>query len=117
MRHLKSGRKLNRNNSHRKSMLNNLASSIFHHKQVKTTFAKAKEVRKIVERIITWSKSDTVHHRRLIFTVIKNRSLIREIHSISNQYNNRHGGYLQIIKLGFRKGDNAKIVIVKLINK
>jgi large subunit ribosomal protein L17 len=117
MRHLKSGRKFNRNNSHRKSMLYNLAISIFSHRQVITTAAKAKDVRKIVDKLITWGKSNTVHHNRLIYRVIKNRSLIRDVHDISNQYINRYGGYLQIIKLGFRKGDNAKMVVVKLINK
>jgi len=99
-------------------MLYNLAASIFHHKQIKTTFAKAKDVRKVVDRLITWSKNNTVHHRRLMFKIIKDRSLIKSIHSdISNKYQNRHGGYMQIIKLGFRRGDNAKMVLVKLINK
>jgi len=118
MRHLKSGRKFNRNNSHRKSMLRNLAASILHHKQVKTTIAKAKDVRKIVERIITWGKKDTVHHRRLIFNILRDRSLVKNIHDdINDRCAGRNGGYLQIIKLGFRKGDNAKMVVVKLINK
>jgi large subunit ribosomal protein L17 len=99
-------------------MLYNLTTSIFQHKQIKTTFAKAKDVRKIVERVITWSKKDTVHHRRLIFSIVKDRSLIKDIQdNISKKYIDRCGGYLQIIKLGFRRGDNAKMVIVKLINK
>jgi len=99
-------------------MLSNLATSILYHRQVKTTLAKAKDVRKIVERIITWGKNDTVHHRRLIFRIVKDRSLIKDIcNNISNKYIERHGGFLQIIKLGFRKGDNAKMVIVKLVNK
>jgi large subunit ribosomal protein L17 len=106
MRHLKSGRKFNRNNSHRKSMLYNLAISIFYHKQIKTTAAKAKDVRKIVERIITWGKNDTIHHRRLIFRILKNKPLIQDIYkNIASAYKDRHGGYLQIIKLGFRRKD------------
>jgi len=117
MRHLKTGRKFNRNSPHRKSMLRNLAISIFHHKQIKTTIAKAKDVRRIVERIITWCKRDSIHSRRLVFNIIRDRSLVKYIHTnIHTKYSDRTGGYLKIIKLGFRKGDNAKMVVVKLVN-
>lgn len=118
MRHSKSGRKFNRSNSHRMAMLNNLAVSILKWKQVKTTSAKAKDVRRIVEKLITLGKKNTLHHKRLAFKIIKNRSLVKELFDkISTKYESRLGGYTQIIKYGFRKGDCADMSIIKLIDE
>lgn len=118
MRHLKTGRKFNRSNSHRKAMLHNLTISMLYSKKIKTTLAKAKDLRRIIDKVISWGKKNTIYHRRLAFNIIRNNSLVQEVFkNIAPQYSKRNGGYLQIIKLGFRKGDSAKMVIVKLINE
>lgn len=117
MRHFKTGRKFNRDTSHRKAMLNNLTYSILKMKLVQTTSAKAKDVRRIVDKLISLGKKDTIHHRQLAFKIIKNHALVKELfNKISVKYINKPGGYTQIIKNGFRRGDYAPMSIIKLID-
>jgi large subunit ribosomal protein L17 len=116
MRHFKVGRKLNRTTAHRKSLLKNLAIAIFTHKIIKTTHAKAKEVQKKVEKIISLGKKNTVASRRTVFKMLSSRSLVKEIfHVIATKYLSREGGYTQVLKCKYRLGDGACISIIKLI--
>ena len=111
MRHLNKGRKLNRTSSHRASLLSNLSISLIKHKQIVTTEQKAKELRRFIERLVTYAKKDSLHGRRLILKKIKG-NLKQEvanvlIHDIAPNYRDRNGGYTRIIKLSNRKNDNA----------
>jgi large subunit ribosomal protein L17 len=116
MRHRKKNYKLGRTNSHRKATLSNIAKAIFEHHQIKTTFTKAKASRSFVERLITYSKKDTVAARRLVFKAIQNHQLVKKIFDeIAPNYSERAGGYTRIIKLGRRKGDGAELAILQLI--
>ena len=119
MRHLKDGRKLNRTASHRHSLLSNLSCSLVKHRQIVTTLPKAKELRKFVERLVTYAKKGDVHGRRLIMKKIKG-NLKKEvsnilIHDIAPNYENKSGGYTRIIKLSNRKNDNAKLSIIEFV--
>jgi len=117
MRHEKKGRKLGRTSSHRKAMLSNMAASLILHKQIKTTDAKAKEARRVVERLITYAKNDTTHYRRLAFAVLRNKEAIKILfEEIAPVYLNRNGGYTRIFKLGRRPNDAAKIVLLQLVD-
>lgn len=117
MRHLKKGRKFGRSNSHRKAMLNNLAISILKFGKIQTTSAKAKDVRKIVEKLISIGKNNTIHNKRRVFKVLKNRTLVKNLFDIiSIKYINKSGGYTRILKNGFRKGDCAPISVIELVN-
>jgi len=116
MRHLKSGRKLNRTPSHRKSMLFNLTISVLKYKKIKTTLVKAKEVRKIVEKLISKGKCKTIANKRLVFKILKNRTLVYTLfNSIAIKYLNCKGGYTRLFKCGFRKGDGALMSIIQLV--
>merc|ERR1711862_562640 len=116
MRHLKRGRKFNRNSSHRLSMLNNLAVSILTHQTINTTIQKAKDIRRIIDKLISWGKADTLHARRLAYKILKNHNLVKKLfNNISIKYKSRQGGYTSIIRNGYRKGDNAPMSIIKLI--
>ena len=120
MRHLKDGRKLNRTASHRHALLSNLSCSLVKHKQIVTTLPKAKELRKFVERLVTYAKKGDVHGRRLIMKKIKG-NLKKEIsniliHDIAPIYEGRSGGYTRIIKLNNRKNDNAKLSIIEFVD-
>merc|ERR1712224_99973 len=107
----------NRSNSHRKAMLNNLTHSVLKWKIIKTTSSKAKDVRRIVDKLISLGKKDTIHHRQLAFKIIRDHSLVKELfNNISSKYVNRPGGYTQIIKYGFRRGDYAPMSIIKLMD-
>ena len=118
MRHLKSGRKLNRTASHRKSMLANLATSILDKERVTTTVPKAKEVRGVVERQITYAKTGTLHAVRLAAKTIRDKTVLKKLFDeIAPGYKNREGGYLRIIKKGDRCGDNAPMCIVELVGR
>ena len=120
MRHLVKGRKLNRTSSHRASLMSNLSISLVKHKRIITTEQKAKELRKFVERLITYAKKDNLHGRRLIMSKIKG-NLKKEvantiIHDIAPNYSNRSGGYTRIIKLSNRKNDNASMSIIEFVD-
>lgn len=118
MRHLKSGRKLNRTASHRKAMLSNMAMSIIDHERIKTTLPKAKEVRSLVERMITYGKKGDLHGIRLLSKRVNNKDLIMKIiNDIAPGYASRDGGYTRILKLGPRKGDNAEMAIIELVDR
>ena len=120
MRHLHKGRKLNRTSSHRSSLLSNLSISLIKHKQITTTLEKAKELRRFVERLITYAKKDSIHGRRLIMKKIKG-NLKKEvantlIHEIAPNYSSRDGGYTRIIKLNNRKNDNANMSLIEFVD-
>ena len=118
MRHLKKGRSLHRESSHRKALLNNLATSILTHERIQTTEAKAKEVRGLVDRIITWGKRGDIHARRLAVRHVRDRSLVKKIFDdLAPRYRDRPGGYTRIMKVGPRQGDNAPVVILELVDR
>jgi large subunit ribosomal protein L17 len=117
MRHLKKGRSLGRKSSHRKALLCNLAVSILTNGRVRTTEAKAKEVRGLVDRIITWGKRGDVHARRLAARQVRSRTIVKKIFDeLAPRYRDRPGGYTRIMKLGFRHGDSAPEVIMELVD-
>ena len=118
MRHMKSGRKLNRNSSHRKAMFRNMASSLFEHEMIKTTVPKAKELRRVAEPLITLAKDDSVAHRRLAFDRLRNRGVVpKRFNALGTRYVDRTGGYLRILKCGHRAGDQAPMVYVELVGR
>ena len=116
MRHRKSGRKLNRNSSHRESMKRNLASSIIEHESVKTTLAKAKEIRGFLEPLVTLAKLNNLSNQRKAFSKLQNKGAVAKLFSeLGPRYKERPGGYLRIIKRGYRGGDKAPIAQVKFV--
>lgn len=116
MRHLNSGRKLGRESSHRQLMLRNMTCSLFQKELIKTTVQKAKELRRIAEPVITLSKVDNVAHRRLAFNRLRNKAVIGKLFTeLGPRYKERPGGYLRILKCGFRQGDKAPMAFVELI--
>ncbi len=118
MRHRESGRKLNRNSSHRKAMFRNMAASLIEHEIIKTTLPKAKELRRIAEPLITMAKNDNVAKRRLAFSRLRNRDIVTKLfNEIGPRYKERPGGYLRILKCGFRTGDKAAMAIVELVDR
>ena len=118
MRHRKSGKKLNRNSSHRKAMFRNMASSLFEHEVIKTTVPKAKELRRVVEPLLTRAKDDSVANRRIVFDRIRNRDMVTKLfNELGPRFKERPGGYLRILKCGFRSGDNAPMAIVQLLDR
>ncbi len=118
MRHMKSGRKLNRNSSHRKAMFRNMASSLFEHEVIKTTVPKAKELRRVAEPLITLAKEDSVAHRRLAFDRLRNREIVTKLfNELGPRYVDRPGGYLRILKCGYRTGDKAPMAYVELVDR
>ena len=118
MRHLKSGRKLNRTASHRKAMLSNLATSLLDKERVTTTTTKAKEVRSVVERLITYGKKGTLHAVRLAAKRIQDKTVLKKLFdTIAPGYKGRQGGYTRIVKLRNRKGDNAELAIIELVGR
>lgn len=117
MRHGKRFNHLSRKAPHRKSMLSNMASSLILHKKIETTVAKAKALRKYIEPILTRSKSDTTHSRRIVFSLLKNKESVTELfNNVSEKIASRPGGYTRIIKTGFRLGDNAEMCIIELVD-
>jgi large subunit ribosomal protein L17 len=118
MRHLKSGRQLNRNSSHRKAMFRNMANSLFEHEIIKTTVPKAKELRRVAEPLITLAKSDSVAHRRLAFDRLRDKSSVGKLFDeLGPRFVERPGGYLRIMKCGYRSGDKAPMAYVELIGR
>ena len=118
MRHKYSGRKLNRTSSHRTAMFKNMRASLIEHEEIKTTLPKAKELRKFLERLITISKVDTVAKRRVVFSRIRSKDAVTKLFSeLGPRFKNRPGGYLRILKCGFRPGDKAPMAIIQLVDK
>lgn len=118
MRHLVSGRKLNRTASHRRAMLSNLAISILDKERVTTTLAKAKEVRSVIDRLITYGKKGDLHRIRLAARRINDKTVLKKLFDdIAPSYKDREGGYTRIIKINDRKGDNAKMSIIELVGR
>lgn len=118
MRHRNSGRKLNRNSSHRKAMFKNMAASLFEHEIIRTTLPKAKELRGVVEPLITLGKKDSVANRRLAFARLGDREAVTKLfNEIAPRSVERPGGYVRILKTGFRQGDKAPMAIVELVDR
>jgi large subunit ribosomal protein L17 len=118
MRHRKSGRQLNRNSSHRKAMFSNMASSLVRHEVIKTTLPKAKELRRVIEPLITLAKQDSVANRRLAFARTRDEEVVGKLFSeIGPRFAQRPGGYTRIMKCGFRAGDNAPMAYVELVDR
>jgi len=118
MRHRKSGRKLNRNSSHRKAMFRNMASSLLKHELIKTTVPKAKELRGVVEPLITKAKKDSVANRRYAFDRLRDRDIVTKLfNELGPRYVERPGGYIRILKCGFRDGDCAPMAYVELVDR
>lgn len=118
MRHRQSGRQLNRNSSHRKAMFRNMATSLFKHEIIKTTLPKAKELRRVAEPLITMAKSDSVSGRRLAFARIRDDEMVAKLFSeLGPRYLDRPGGYIRILKCGFRSGDKAPMAYVELVDR
>jgi len=118
MRHQKSGRKLNRTSSHREAMFKNMASSLFKHELIRTTLPKAKELRRVAEPLITLAKTDGVANRRLAFSRMRDKEAVGKLFvELGPRYKERPGGYLRILKCGFRPGDNAPMAYVELVGR
>ncbi len=118
MRHRNSGRQLNRNSSHRKAMFRNMAASLLQHEVIKTTVPKAKELRRVAEPLITMAKTDSVHSRRLAFARLRDRDVVTKLfNELGPRYKDRPGGYLRILKMGFRAGDSAPMALVELVDR
>jgi large subunit ribosomal protein L17 len=118
MRHRKSGRKLGRNSSHRKAMYRNMAASLVQHETIKTTLPKAKELRRVVEPLITLAKEDGVSRRRLAFDRLRDDAAVGKLfNELGPRFKDRPGGYLRILKMGFRPGDSAPMALVQLLDQ
>ena len=118
MRHRQSGRQLNRNSSHRKAMFKNMTASLVEHEVIKTTLPKAKELRRVIEPLITRAKVDSVANRRLVFARIRDRDAVSKLFSeIGPRYSERPGGYIRILKCGLREGDKAPMAYVELVDR
>ena len=118
MRHRKSGRKFNRTSAHRKAMFRNMTASLVEHELIKTTLPKAKELRRVAEPLITLSKNDSVANRRLAFSRLRDDAAVAKLFDeLGPRYNERPGGYLRILKCGFRAGDNAPMAFVELVGR
>jgi len=118
MRHRKSGRKLNRTSSHRKAMFKNMSASLFEHELIKTTVPKAKELRRVAEKLITLAKVDNVANRRRAFSKLRSKEIVGKLFDeLGPRYQERPGGYLRILKCGFRAGDNAPMAYVELADR
>ncbi|CAM5187220.1 MULTISPECIES: 50S ribosomal protein L17 [Alishewanella] len=118
MRHRKSGRQLNRNSSHRTAMFRNMASSLVKHEIIKTTLPKAKELRRVIEPLITLAKNDSVANRRLAFARTRDKEVVGLLFNVLGpRYNARPGGYTRILKCGFRTGDNAPMAYIELVDR
>lgn len=117
MRHGKKVNHLGRQRGHRKSMLANMASSLIEHKRINTTVAKAKALKQFIEPLITKSKEDTTHNRRIVFTYLRNKYAVTELfREVASKVGDRPGGYTRIIKLGNRLGDNADMAMIELVD-
>ena len=118
MRHQKAGRKFNRTSAHRQAMFSNMAASLFKHELIKTTLPKAKELRRVAEPIITLGKKPSLANRRLAFDRLRDRDMVVKLfNEIGPRYAQRNGGYLRILKFGFRVGDAAPMALVELLDR
>lgn len=118
MRHQKSGRKFSRTSSHREAMFKNMAASLFKHELIRTTLPKAKELRRVAEPLITLAKTDGVANRRLAFARLRDKQAVGKLFvELGPRFRERKGGYLRILKCGFRPGDNAPMAYVELLDR
>ncbi len=118
MRHRNGLRKLNRTSSHRQAMFRNMANSLLRHEVIKTTLPKAKELRRVVEPMITLGKKPSLANRRLAFNRLRDRDMVVKLFDeLGPRYANRNGGYLRILKFGFRDGDNAPMALIELLDR
>ncbi|MGH8042348.1 MAG: 50S ribosomal protein L17 [Rudaea sp.] len=118
MRHMKSGRKLNRTSSHRQAMFKNMAASLIKHELIRTTLPKAKELRRVAEPLITLAKTDSVANRRLAFARLRDKVAVGKLFvELGPRYRERKGGYLRILKCGVRVGDSAPMAFVELVDR
>jgi large subunit ribosomal protein L17 len=118
MRHGLSGRKLNRTSSHRKAMFNNLAHALVKHEQIKTTLPKAKDLRPIVEKLVTLGKRGGLHARRQILASLKDEKMAEKLLTVlAERYKNRNGGYTRVLKAGFRYGDMAPMAVIEFVDR
>ena len=118
MRHRKIGRALSRTSSHRKAMFSNMCASLVEHELIKTTVAKAKELKRHIEPLITKSKSDSVANRRYVFDILRSKQAVGKLFTtLGPRYNTRPGGYVRILKCGNRVGDNAPMAVVELVDR
>jgi large subunit ribosomal protein L17 len=118
MRHRNSGRQLNRNSSHRKAMFQNMANSLFDHEVIRTTLPKAKELRRVAEPLITLAKEDSVANRRLAFSRLRDKAAVGKLFAdLGPRYKERPGGYMRILKCGYRPGDKAPMAYVELVDR
>ncbi len=118
MRHRHGLRKLNRTSSHRLAMLRNMTNSLFLHEAIRTTLPKAKELRRVAEPLLTLAKTPTVANRRLAFDRLRDRDIVTKLfNELGPRYQARHGGYLRILKFGFRQGDAAPMALVELMDR
>jgi large subunit ribosomal protein L17 len=118
MRHGLSGRKLNRTTSHRKAMFANMAAALIKHEQIKTTLPKAKDLRPVVEKLITLGKHGGLHARRQVLSVLHDRKLAEKLFStLAERYKSRAGGYTRVLRAGFRYGDSAPMAIIELVDR
>ena len=118
MRHMKSGRKLNRTSSHREAMFKNMAASLIKHELIRTTLPKAKELRRVAEPLITLAKTDGVANRRLAFARLRDKEAVGKLFvELGPRYRERKGGYTRILKCGFRVGDSAPMAYIELVDR
>ena len=118
MRHRQSGRKLNRTSSHRKSLFKNMAQALLKHEQIVTTLPKAKELKRVVEKLITLGKKGNLHSRRLAFNQIRDKDMVSKLFdNLSKRYSDRKGGYTRVLKAGFRYGDSAPMAVIELVDR
>lgn len=118
MRHRKSGRKLNRNSSHRKAMFMNMAQALIKHEQIVTTLPKAKDLRPVAEKLITLGKRGGLANRRLAIARLQDRKLVEKLFGeLSERYQERPGGYVRVLKAGFRQGDAAPMAVIELVDR
>jgi len=118
MRHNNNGRKLSRTTAHRLAMLSNMVGSLIEHERITTTHPKAKEARRLAEKVITLGKANTLHARRQAFAIVKNETLVKKVFDVLGpRFQTRPGGYTRILKVGFRHGDNADVSILEFVER
>src|SRR3990167_9456883 len=118
MHHRKSGKKLSRHTAHRTAMFRNMSASLLKHEQIKTTVIKAKELRRVVEPLITLAKTDSVANRRLAFDRLRDQAAVARLFTqIAPRHTTRPGGYLRVLKCGFRTGDNAPMALIEIVDR
>lgn len=118
MRHRKAGRRLNRSSSHRKAMLSNMAVSLIVHEQIKTTLPKAKELRRVVDRMISLGKKGSLHNRRQAHAYLRDDAAVSKLFDgLAERYKERPGGYTRVLKAGFRYGDSAPMAVIELVDR